>query len=292
MKKILFILNYRAGTNLWNLINGMPKVGFAASEKTRAIVGGKPVVNSDVTVSYAKQVINDLVTWQGTEYSFFLPTNPPNLCPCETYFQRNIETSLSTSPPFEFFSWHVHIGDWWGHSTSATVPDPYEVVTPVRFGPDELKALPGNNWRFVYIVRDGRNQIESLRNIPGGIEQERHREDPKDYFEVLCKAFRNRARLAVDAEAQLPNFRIFKFEAMVANPLLWMQNVYDFIGLPLDRDFVQRAFDLTVSSGAAKKHSSFQSRTGFNERWHAWTDWERGTFDRIAGQELLELGYY
>ena len=291
MRKILFILNYRAGTNLWNFINGMPKVGFAASQKTRDIVGGKPLVNPEVLAPWAWRGAGDWKVWQGSQYSFFLPTDPPEMCPCENYFQRGIEDTLATNPPFEFFSWHVHIGDWWGVARSDEVPEPYEVVTPVRFGPDELRALPGDDWKVVYIVRDGRNQIESLRNIPGGIEQDRHREDPRDYFEVLCKAFRNRARLAVDAYDQLDNFMIFRFEDLVADPVLWMRGVYDFVGLPLDEGFVQRAFDLTVSSKAAKRHSSFQSRTGFNERWHSWTDWEKETFYRIAGRELDELGY-
>jgi hypothetical protein len=213
------------------------------------------------------------------------------VCPCENYFVRDIETTLSTNPPFEVFSWHTHIGDWWGDAKASGVPGPYDVETPVRFGPDELRALSGGNWKFVYVIRDGRNQMESLRNLPGGIEMEKHTADPKDYFLVLCKAFRNRARLAIDCRSQLDSFAIFRFEDFVSDYVRWMQNVYEYLDLSLDVGFVQRAREIVLSSSAPRRHSSFGAQGDSNKRWLSWTPWERQVFKEIAGKELIELGY-
>ncbi len=281
MRKILFVLNYRAGTNLFRFVSGKRSVPFSTNP-----LKSEPLVNSEVSDS---AIVID--NWKGTSQCFFLPTIPSGLCPCENYFARGIEDSLALAPPTDYFAWQVHIGDWWGEAKSADVPGPYDIVTPVRFGVDELRALPGSDWKIIYIVRDGRNQIESLRSIPDGIEADRLAADPDDYFEVLCKAFRNRARLAIDAEQELAGFRIFRFEDLVENPVNWMQNVYDFIELPLNRKFVQQASDLTISSRAAVRHSSFSSRSKLNERWYSWTDREKNIFEYIAGNELRELGY-
>jgi len=288
MRKILFILNYRAGTNLWGLLNGRKEVPFVASLKTRAIVGGTSLVNPDAFDPPAS--ISD---WEGSKHSFFLSTSPPKTCPCENCLAagQSVENSLSTNPPFDFFAWHTQIGDWWGEARSCEVPEPYEVKTPVRYGPEELKNLPGDDWRFIYIVRDGRNQIESLLNIPGGIEQDKWNEDSVDYFEVLCKGFRNRARLALDCQDQLPNFRMFRFEDFASDCVGILKEMYSFSGLQLDEGFAQKAYEMTVATKIQQYHSSFGSGKNILSRWKTWQPWQKKTFALIAGNELVQLGY-
>lgn len=285
MNKILFILNYRAGTNLWHFINGKREVPFAASVKTKNIVGAENLINPEVTDDRARTP-----DWEGGEHSFFLATKEPQICPCENYFVRDINTVLATNPPFNHISWRIQHGDWWGAVPNhKAVPEPYEVDTPMRLGPEELAEL-GPGWRFIYFTRDGRNQIESLRNIPGGIEQEYHQANPTDYFQVLCKSYRNRAKIVSDNLKRFPNFKLVKFEDFVKNPVDTLADVYEFAGLTLDRNFAQRAYDLTIKSKAASRHSSFKSKK-FQERWHAWNDWEKDTFEKIAGKQLRALGY-
>lgn len=286
MKKILFILNYRAGTNMLGAFFGRKRVPFSASKITRNLVGGTDFINPLIDGDGLARGSN----WVGTNHSTFLPTIPAKICPCENYYALDIEKTLATNPPFNHFAWHVQIGDWWGYSRGDTVPEPYEVSTPVRFGPDELLSLPGRDWKFVYILRDGRSQIESLRNIPGGIEQDRHREDPKDYFIVLSKAFRNRAQMVVDCQKRLPNFRVIKFEEFVKDPLSVMENIYQFIELVPDMEFLRGTYELI--KGKKEQHSSFGGKGNIEDRWSSrWTDWEKNTFEKFAGSLNRQLGY-
>ena len=159
-----------------------------------------------------------------------------------------------------------------------------------RYGVNEIRALTGN-WKVIYIIRNGRNQIESLRNIPGGVEMERHNEDPEDYFEVLCKGFRNRARIALDCEAQLSNFKMFRFEDLVSDPVYTIRMMYHHAGLVLDEEFVRRAYQCTLDNNMIKQHSSFGSAKNLHKRWVNWTEKEQAIFNKIAGKELEELGY-
>ena len=269
--KILFILNYRSGTNVWKFLNGKHTVAFSASNKTRAIVGGQPLVNPDVKEDHGN--------------AFWLPTDPANTVWCDYYYSLDhVDRGQQHNA---FYTSH---GDWWGPAKSAETPEPYEVECEPRYGPKELLAK-GPEWRFIYICRDGRNQLESLRNIPGGIEQELHAADPQDYFEVLCKGYRNRMRMALDCKQKIPSFKIVRFEDLVSDPVGTMDRMYNHCGLYVDKEFVQSAWDHSIDKGMNKQHSSFKGKGKLHNRWDTWTEWEKETFDRIAGNELKELGY-
>ncbi len=283
MKKILFILNYRAGINLFLFTNGMKEVPFTASQKTKEIVGGKELINPEGLE------IPSLENWTGSKEAFWLPTIPERICPCESYWISNIENTLQKNPISEYFSWYTTIGNWWGEVKSHTeVPEPYDINTPVKFGASDLALLPGNNWKFIYITRDGRNQLSSLRNIPGGIEQEYNKKDPQDYFQVLCKTYRNKARIALDCHKYLDNFKIIKFENLISNCIGTIKEIYNFIELPLNEEYITKAYELTLSR--REQHSSFTTKD-YNERWKSWTTWEIEIFKKIAGKELEEMGY-
>jgi hypothetical protein len=280
MREIFFILNARAGTNLWKCLAGKYKVDFQASKAMQEIRKGRSLINPDVEPPPVKSR-----GWTGGEGSFFLPTIPAKVCPCEAINHRpDLDLKL------DYHAWWMPHGDWWGHATSNTVPGPYDLPCETRYGPDELRAYPGD-WRFIYITRDGRNQIESLLNLPGGFEPERFKEDPKDYFEVVCKAWRNRARMALDNQAQMDNFKLFYFENFVADPVGTMSDMVEFAGFTPDREFIQRVYDLLTGRNMVKQHSSFGTLNNLNQRWHTWEKWQKETFHEIAGKELVDLGY-
>ena len=280
MRQIFFILNDRAGTNLWKFLAGRHTVEFWASKAMQEIRNGRLLTNPDVESPTAQ-----LGDWQGGDKSWFLPTVPAKACPCDI-----VDNKPNTDLKFDYHAWWMAHGDWWGDATSATVPGPYDLPCETRYGPDELKQYKGD-WRFIYITRDGRNQIESLLNLPGGFEPERFKENPQDYFEVVCKAWRNRARMALDNQAQLTNFKVFHFENFVANPVDTISDMLEFAGLEADRGFIQRAHTLITERKMAKQHSSFGSLEKLNQRWESWEDWQKETFTEIAGKELEELGY-
>jgi hypothetical protein len=288
MRKILFIRNYRSGTNLINFLLGKKMTSFSANSTIRKVYQGKPIINPAVVHKNAFSG-----SWVGTEHSFFLPTNPPEICPCENLLitGHNIQSVLDHNLNSPYFAWYTQHGDWWGESTSATVPEPYEVETGVRYGPNDLLSLPGNDWKFIYFLRDARNQIESLRNLPGGIEGEKQKDNPTDYFELLCKAFRNRARMTIDSNNQLSNFIIIRFEDLVRSPIKTLSEAFSFSGLCLDQNFIKKSLALSKTKKTVEQHSSFKSKKNINKRWSNWSKWEVDTFKSIAGNELIELGY-
>jgi hypothetical protein len=288
MRKILFILNYRSGTNLWLFTNGKKRVNFTASPQMSEIKGGKPLINPEVD-----ECIPSVKGWSGSRNSFFLPTKSPKVCPIEQALavDGNIDKVLSDPPPFDYFAWYTHMGDWWGEAKSKDVPEPYDVETPVRYGPSEIRNLPGEDWKVIHLIRDGRNQIESLLNIPGGYEEGKFKEDPNDYFEVLCKGFRNRSRMALDCLYSLPNFRLFKFEDFMTSPVDILSRMYLFAGLKIDEAFVTNAYNLTLKRKVYKQHSSFGSFKNIHSRWKEWSSRKKSVFKEIAGKELIELGY-
>lgn len=253
MRKILFILNYRGGTHLF--------LSFSNAGKAENV---------------------------GSRNAFWLPTIPEKACPCESLL--TVRHNMDVPARFECFSWFTHIGDWWGDLTSAKVPGPYALQTPVRYGPDEIQALPGDDWRVVHLVRDGRNQVSSTFKFHGGRETRKRKEDPHDYFKALCKGFRNRARMAIDCNSLLSNFKLVKFEHLFMDPIGTMKEMYAFIGLDLDEDFIGKAAG-RARAGGWTGHSSFGSSGGMNQRWKDWAPWQVKAFKKIAGRELVELGY-
>ena len=284
MNKILFVLSHRSGSNLWQLLAGKRKVNFYASKALQTLVGAKDIINEASSRRAYKG------EWEGSEHSFFLPTLPNNICPCENSYIRSIEETLESKPPFNYFAWHVHTGNWWGELPSKDIPSPYDVITPTRLGPSEISSLPGDPWTVVSLVRDGRNQIESFRRLQGGIEEEYMKNNPGDYFIALCKGFRNKARMAIDCNS-LPFYRIFKFEDIIKDPVSTIGDMLCFCGLQSDPQFIKNAYNLSREMKTYKQHSSFGNNPTGKNRWNLWTLQEKSIFKDIAGNELIELGY-
>ena len=272
MRQIFFILNNRSGTNLWKFLSGQHTTEFAPSKGTVETINNRTLTNPDTPITTSKDF-------------WFLPTIPKKICPCDVILNRPTRhTNL------EYHAWWMPHGDWWGDATGSTVPGPYDVPCETRYGPDELRKYDGD-WKFVYMIRDGRNQIESLLRFSGGFELRRFKEDPIDYFQVVCKAWRNRARMALDCKEQMDSFRLVYFEEFVKDPVGTMCDMLEFSGLEPDRLFIERANQLMQKRNTVKQHSSFGTLKGLNQRWESWEEWQKETFHEIAGQELEELGY-
>lgn len=273
--KILFILNYRAGSTLWRFISGKQAVNFHNSGD-----GIAPLVNPEVQEASVPLL---------SQHSFWVATSTPYQLPCEHINYGHPDYIQPGS--YLNMSWYTYIGDWWGECSGQEVPYPYEIQTPMRWGPDELKNLPGE-WKFVAFVRDGRNQIESLRCLKGGYEEAQIKKyGEEDYFLRLCRGWRNRTRMILDARAALPDkYQVVYFEDFMKDPVSTLAEIHEWLGFPINRGFVRRAFELSRKEGTNKRHSSFEGKGNLHERWISWT-WEKQIFADNAQKELEELGY-
>ena len=265
MKKVIFFLYYRSGSSIfrylcgeeWVRLEQMGLIEEANIKRQELIDSGKP---------------------------FYLPTIPKETCSVKHGSDGIFKTDIQNNQ-----AWITHIGDWWGQLPSNRIPMPYEDKTWTKWSKQDLQKLPGD-WNFVSLIRDGRNQIESLRNNKGGIEEKLNNQDSKDYFKVLCKAFRNRARLAIDCQ-ELNNYTMFKFEDFISNPVSVMREMFIAADLSLNEEYCKSILKVVRQSDVEKAHSSFKDKSAVNQRWHNWSEEEILTFKEIAGKELEELGY-
>jgi hypothetical protein len=198
--------------------------------------------------------------------------------------------------PGEGVEWRVWHGDWWGQCRSSEVPGPYEVDTPASWRSDVMRPLIADGWKVVVVMRDGRNLIESIRRFRGGIEEQRQESDPHDYFTYLCKAFRNKARVILDARLRYQeSFSIVKMEHLLVRPREALGGLEQFLGVKFEWDVVSHNIEFARTNisgpdGGDERHSSF-SDNSFLDRSMGWSQEEAAEFDRIAGLEQRELGY-
>ncbi len=188
--------------------------------------------------------------------------------------------------------WHTYIGDWWGTVfSSAEVPEPYTGQTITRFGKKELNSLPGN-WTFIYQIRDPRNHIHSWRNTIGEKASSFQQTAPADYFRYLCKAFRNRYRIAIDNNKVLQNFYLTKFEDLVDSPQETVHKIMSLCGVKSDLKKLEACIEWNRKAKIETLHSTFREKEKMNKNyWIYWTQKEKDIFKEIAGKELIELGY-
>jgi len=285
MRRTLFILNYRGGSLLWQFLAGHP-----IPDVLNPSTGGKVDVCNPLT---SKKMPPGF-----SHRSFWLSTTESMSVPCEELYLV-LDDLNRLSLPWTNFSWYAHIGDWWGQCSGQEVSDPYDYATPTRLGPSELSSFEeetGHPWTVVALVRDGRNQIESLRRIKGGVEEEHiRRHGPEDYFIYLCKAWRNKMRMIIDGRSQRPDkYHIFHFEDLVRAPVPVVASMLRKGGFDPCLSTLSATFDFLVSQGLAKVHSSFDSAGSpevHNSRHESWTDQEREIFHSICDREMRELGY-
>lgn len=260
LKRIIFFLNYRCGSAFFETLLGLPW--------GREVHQG----NYDEATRLHRE-------WEAAG-------RPPQLigakerCPIEDTFVYHHET-LERYKEEKYFAWKMHHGNWWGELRSDKIPEPYSMGSISQWGKLELLQLmitmKEYDWRFTYLVRDGKDYIDSMRNFKGGIEEKYQREDPADFFKVLCKGWRNRTRIAIDAQKEFPNhYKIFKAEDMFEQGIDIMIELFEFVGLTYLPPKIDRRRPLF--------HSSYR-----NPERTPWTQEEEDIFYQIAGKEYQEL---
>jgi hypothetical protein len=186
---------------------------------------------------------------------------------------------------------YVYVADWWGGvSTHHQVPDPYDGETLSRWGYEELRPLL-DNWKVVYLLRDPRSHIESLRCTTGEKKNPYQVRDSLDYFTYQCKAARNRMRVALDSVASSSNVITLKSEELISCPSRFFSQLVAFSGMSLDVKAILETHKADTLTAAGDFHSTFKSVSGYENRWSNWTSEEISIFNDTAGAEARELGY-
>jgi hypothetical protein len=222
----------------------------------------------------------------------FLPTYPQKQCLTVVVPNARIPKTIIELENTENFVIFTYIGNWWGNRSSSDVPEPYEDHSSMKWGINEIQNLHFDGWKFAYLIRDGRNYIESHRRLRGGVEEQFNNDNPKDYFIALCKGWRNRARVALDCANKFENYNIYKFEDLLKNPLGFVRNVnLYFNDYKTDVRSIRKLTRQIKNNQIGKKHSSFNNTENMHFRWRDWTKKEINLFKEITGKEMIELGY-
>jgi hypothetical protein len=142
---------------------------------------------------------------------------------------------------------------------------------------DMLALFPGA--RFVYMQRDGRQVVHSLRNFVHPVE---HEEATRIW------AHFTRAGLEFGRGEHSDRIYVARYEKVVADTEAELRKIYEFVGEAFHPDSVEFIRSKTPIN------SSFASESGGDKlapRWHGWTEAERRYFASEAGALLVELGY-
>ncbi len=140
-----------------------------------------------------------------------------------------------------------------------------------------VKLFPGA--RFLFMVRDGRQVVESLRNFVNPVEHER-----------ACAMWRDfmTAGLRFSRSSRGDQMLFVSYADAVDDTEAELRRVFEFLGEP----FEQASVEFIRSRGPI--NSSFADGgegQGTQRRWVAWPREERETFVEIAGDMLVEMGF-
>lgn len=239
---------------------------------------------------------------------FFLTTQPSNQVAGLHTDCGSIERVVKELNGTRTQNWCIctHIGDWWGELPSYDIPTPYGSPTPMKWSYIELSNPIYKDLKFINLIRSGKNTIESTRRTRGrrtGIsrqetyEERKNRENPRDYFKVLCKSWRNKVHIALDCQTMLTTsrYKIFSFEDLRLNPVETINKIYQFL-FNLEADnatIVERIIQIdSIKKGktGGNIHSSFINDKEVNKRWKNWNEEELEIYEKICGrtEEMLE----
>lgn len=143
---------------------------------------------------------------------------------------------------------------------------------------DDLSTMfPGS--RFVFMLRDGRQVVHSLRHFVRPIEHER-----------ACVIWRNftEAGLGFKDGPQGDRLHIVRYDRIVADTEAVVRGIYDF----LEMDFEPASVAFIADKSPI--NSSFvgeAAQAKVAPRWMSWTPGQREVFDDVAGDLLVELGF-
>lgn len=132
--------------------------------------------------------------------------------------------------------------------------------------------------RFVYMLRDGRSVVHSLRHFVRPVEHEPAAR--------LWNRFVRAAREFASSDDG-DRFHVVRYEEVVADTDPEMRRICDFLEIPFERACAQ------FISERSPINSSFTDGRArpASPRWAAWTQEERAVFHARAGEMLIALGY-
>jgi hypothetical protein len=141
-----------------------------------------------------------------------------------------------------------------------------------------VQMFPGA--RFVYMLRDGRSVVHSLRNFVNPMSHDDATATWRAYTE---------AALAFRHSALGSSMLTVRYEDVVSDTGTALRGISDFLGIP----YAEASADFITSRGpinsSFKDESSSQEKLG--PRWSSWTPSERESFAGSAGSLLIALGY-
>jgi len=174
----------------------------------------------------------------------------------------------------------------------ASVPDGRRMllkIPNVEYLPYFYTAFPCEN--LILLIRDGRDVVSSTLKTW-----------PTFSFVDVCNWWNKSARLMIQCNERFsgrPNYYFARYEAVVKNPAEFVQGVCQQFGLDPGRYAFEKVNDLPLygsSTAGAGKNVNWGPTgkpKGFNPigRWSTWSNGQKRTFKKIAGQTLLDLGY-
>ncbi len=141
-----------------------------------------------------------------------------------------------------------------------------------------VQMFPGA--RFIYMLRDGRSVVHSLRNFV-------HPMSHDDATATWCAY--TEAALAFADSASGSAMLTVRYEDVVSDTEAALRSIYDFLDIPYaeaSADFISSRRPINSSF---IDESSSQEKLG--SRWSSWTAAERDSFAGSAGSLIIALGY-
>jgi len=152
----------------------------------------------------------------------------------------------------------------------------FENEIPSLFSLPNLSKLNGD-LKFITIIRDGRNQIESWMNFRGQ-KKPKSVEGDKPFID-MCEGWVKRAK---HTKLLIENFncKLVKFEDLIIDPKLCFYDIMSFIGLEPDNLYLDSISDILNSE-----------KTDDKIKWKNWNEWKLNTFYSIAEDEMKYFNY-
>ncbi len=162
----------------------------------------------------------------------------------------------------------------------------FDFYAPASCSPDFYNNLPGDDWKFVYLLRDPRNKLESA--YKGALKHDSEISYESVFLNEaqVFKTFVNDHFLGMKND---PRFKIFLFEDLIKNPGMVFGQIFSFCGLQADVDFYD---NLASSWVQGRSNSSFDDKGNqANSRWSNWDFNKRERFNNLVGAELIQMGF-
>lgn len=161
----------------------------------------------------------------------------------------------------------------------ADVAEAYSMRMPTTAGKAWFNSLGEGDWKFIYLLRDPRNRIESACAGNPAVREMVFRQE--------CAVAKTSIPYLLEMMND-PRFKAFRFEDLVVNPLEALKKMFLFAGFKLNVEFYKKL----IPKWYKQSNSSFCDKgVGANERWLSWTPKEKEYFKKEVGSYLAKLSY-